>query len=755
MNDTFDYFDAILDGKVENKWREMIKPYLAAGKRVVPLGENKQPCQKGFTSDNYVLDDKCWDYPFIRGFGVVQGKYSNEYTFDFDYDADNTWNKARELILSKLPHIDIDKCYYTISGRIGGGRHLTFNCEEDLQTWLETDEANDLDLLVLAKTKKDADNKDHCLIELKADGRQVVKPGSLHSSGNTYKAVNGNGWEPTKITLIDLINIIQLLATLDEREENDKPKKKIKEVSHKNIIVKDNTQWEYTYQDVISKYNKEISITGALSKYGYTDVTGNWWKHPSDSCNSVNIIDTGHSFHFGSNDPIKPYCANAKNGWSFCDPFELYCAFECSGDKSKAIKILSELYQMNKPKDTIGDPMEAFEDDKIIVKQISEEMEDSFKEPTSSIILRSRSVDPEWMVENLFHKGETTVICGPPGTFKTTFVADIAFSLIFGNNKVFDTYETPKKKCPKTKDEVINNKPFNVVWLCPEGSNEIIRLKIPAWCKTRNKPTTYSEYLKIKEISQPITEHSVEAIIKKWDYLENGLFIIDTLSKHQDIDDENSNSQMSQWLNRVSKIIKYYNATCIIVHHTTKDKKGYRGASSLEGDVDNVYQLSVEDDLVNIKSIKMRNGPKTDFQLKPEIIKLYDYIDKGLNKKMTAKTPILKIVKFNIPGDVDAPIPGNKENDIIKSVAFKILKQLPKRGEEGCSKEDAIEDYKNDGGKANKTLIRKAWEYLNEKALIHGQRPTGKNHGNVYTTWDTDFVSTNDKTNEDFEDGLD
>jgi len=117
------------------------------------------------------------------------------------------------------------------------------------------------------------------------------------------------------------------------------------------------------------------------------------------------------------------------------------------------------------------------------------------------------------------------------------------------------------------------------------------------------------------------------------------LVIIDTLNRNFGPGDENSNAEMTKFINSIDEHIRTpYECAVLIVHHSgKKDTDHARGASALKGALDWEYKLKKNSDGTRIlECTKVKDHePPPSLTFKPEVVAL-DWIDEETGKNMTS-----------------------------------------------------------------------------------------------------------------------
>jgi len=214
------------------------------------------------------------------------------------------------------------------------------------------------------------------------------------------------------------------------------------------------------------------------------------------------------------------------------------------------------------------------------------------------------SKPPTWLVQNYIEDQSLAVVFGDPEVGKTFFALDLACSISTGK----DFHNLPVKEAP-------------VFYIKGEGHNGFKR-RIDAWKKeynfsqipllfTSQSGTALNDPDEVEKISE-----SIKATIEDHSIKQNpGLIVIDTLARNFGDSDENSNKDMSAFVDAIDRLKNEYQCTVLIVHHpghTNKDRE--RGAIALRGAVDTSYKLenSGENSTKNLKCMKMKDADRPE-----------------------------------------------------------------------------------------------------------------------------------------------
>ncbi len=150
-----------------------------------------------------------------------------------------------------------------------------------------------------------------------------------------------------------------------------------------------------------------------------------------------------------------------------------------------------------------------------------------------------------------------------------------------------------------------------VFYIAAEGINPE---RLHALVKTRQsegKPHTHSFSQNFRICKAPVdftSEGEVELLLQQMGDFKPKVIAIDTFAACTPGIDENSSKDMQPVLNRIREtLIARFHCAVLLIHHTTKDGKSFRGSSALRGNVANMYYLTQDDDLITLRSDKQRD----------------------------------------------------------------------------------------------------------------------------------------------------
>lgn len=184
--------------------------------------------------------------------------------------------------------------------------------------------------------------------------------------------------------------------------------------------------------------------------------------------------------------------------------------------------------------------------------------------------------DPIWIIDGWVIDDGVSVWYGPPKTYKTFNVLDMALSVACG--------------VPWRGNDVVQQP---VLYLLGEGMGTF-KYRVHVWIEKRAQGRQ-AQFWTIP-VGVPLsTPEGLTNALAAIDSLtaKPGLIVIDTLNRHFGPGDENSSQDMTRFVQAIDAIRAHTRAHIAIVHHSGKDAdKGARGSSALLGAVDNEFRIT-------------------------------------------------------------------------------------------------------------------------------------------------------------------
>lgn len=237
------------------------------------------------------------------------------------------------------------------------------------------------------------------------------------------------------------------------------------------------------------------------------------------------------------------------------------------------------------------------------------------QEDTSGLLLdlealKARAGNVRWQVKGMIPAESMGMLFGASGTYKSFIALDHCLHVAHGLQWLGR----------KTKQGA-------VVYVAAEGGAGIFR-RVQAWHQQHKLPLAENFHACITPMVLSISQH-VEALASAIKALPvtPSLIYIDTLSQTFD-GDENSNSEISDYLRMINAHIKAaFNCTVIVVHHSGHSAtERPRGASAITANVDfllGAYRPDAAMPIARLDTIKQKDGERVSglvFQMAKQVL---------------------------------------------------------------------------------------------------------------------------------------
>lgn len=206
-----------------------------------------------------------------------------------------------------------------------------------------------------------------------------------------------------------------------------------------------------------------------------------------------------------------------------------------------------------------------------------------------------------WLVEGYIEEDAIAVMYGAPGKGKSFLALDVSCCI-----------------ASKTLFHERDVKPGAVFYIAGEGHNGLAR-RLRAWAQLNQQEMP--ELLFISEAAAELSSStSAASVAQAVQQLADAtgedpvLIVVDTLARNFG-GDENSATDMGQFVRNADTLRRRWDATVLIVHHSGKDgDRGARGSSALKGAADAEYEVTRgnEDKLIRLIPRKMKDAEEPE-----------------------------------------------------------------------------------------------------------------------------------------------
>ncbi len=205
--------------------------------------------------------------------------------------------------------------------------------------------------------------------------------------------------------------------------------------------------------------------------------------------------------------------------------------------------------------------------------------------------------EPEFLIDGLIETGTLGMIFGDPGCGKSFVAVDLALCVASGTA----FHDRPVKQ-------------GSVFFIAGEGHNGLAR-RFHAWSKDRGVPLGGVPLFKSERAAQFLDGASAAAVSQSVDQMaeafgQPSLIIIDTVARNFGPGDENSTSDMGNFIAALDDLkARYPGAAVLLVHHSGHaDKQRARGAMALKGALDCEFRIEKNESDLHIHCTKMKDA---------------------------------------------------------------------------------------------------------------------------------------------------
>ncbi|MNZ12504.1 hypothetical protein D3C78_293820 [compost metagenome] len=285
-----------------------------------------------------------------------------------------------------------------------------------------------------------------------------------------------------------------------------------------------------------------------------------------------------------------------------------------------------------------------------------------------------------WLIHDHIEADALAVLYGPPGKGKSFIALDMSCCIATG--------------LPFHGHDV---RPGAVFYIAGEGHNGLARrlrawsqhndTEMPALLFVSEAPTdlaSASNAAKVAEAVHQLAERAGESPV---------LIVIDTMARNFG-GDENSATDVGQFIRNADALRRHWKATVLIVHHSGKNgERGARGSSALKGAADAEYEVSrsEDDQLIRLTPRKMKDAEEPP-PLAFELVGVPVRDDAGSLVGGAA----LKLAQHSEPAPVTKQLGKHQKAalDVLQQMHTEITDRLARQGREGYPVIILVDDWR-------------------------------------------------------------
>jgi len=345
--------------------------------------------------------------------------------------------------------------------------------------------------------------------------------------------------------------------------------------------------------------------------------------------------------------------------------------------------------------------------------------------------MEANDTPPEWLIDTILEKGTVASVYAEPKAGKS-FVG-ISMMLSVATGKKWYDYDTEQA---------------GVLYLCGEGNKSIFK-RLLAWEKHFNTKIRKAPFKVSEKAVGILDDKNFDKLLEKAHDAKNelgslGLIIIDTLQRNFGSGDENSTSDMNQFIQRIDRLKHETGACIMLIHHTghagskSNGIRRGRGSSVLPASVDSEFYierddrdkttgvLGVEEKVMYVKMSQTLN--KEDMNMPSMHFRMDTIGELGKNKDKKSAV-LVKVEEFELPEVPKVQKPSPQQKPVLEA-----LKNLPLKDEPDSPQDimympaDLVNRVQHNNKNLSNGQIAECFDGLKEKGLIHHIPNVGYQH---------------------------
>ena len=201
--------------------------------------------------------------------------------------------------------------------------------------------------------------------------------------------------------------------------------------------------------------------------------------------------------------------------------------------------------------------------------------------------------DPDPLVgTDMVFRDTLNWVVGKPGCMKSLTMLDLAGCVASGE---------PWQGLPVHQGTVL--------YLVAEGVRGI-KKRVRAWEDAMGHPMTGVQFLPVAVQSSHAGQW--DALVELAAEVQPVMVVLDTQARITVGVEENSNTEMGQFVHQAERLRQACGAAVFIVHHIGRHGETGRGATTLDGAMSTIIRVTKEDDLVTLECLKNKDGAEWD-----------------------------------------------------------------------------------------------------------------------------------------------
>lgn len=201
--------------------------------------------------------------------------------------------------------------------------------------------------------------------------------------------------------------------------------------------------------------------------------------------------------------------------------------------------------------------------------------------------------EPEPLIPGVLYRDSPAWLYGEPGCGKSFVAIDMAGCI--GTGEVWQGYG------PAVQGEVI--------YLVAEGVSGV-KQRVRAWEASMATKMTGVRFLPVAVQASNAAEW--QALVDLATEVQPALIVIDTQARVTVGMEENSNTEMGRFVDRIEQLRKASGACVLTIHHTGRSGEHMRGAIAIDGAATTTIKVEKAEEVLTLECTKQKDAPEFD-----------------------------------------------------------------------------------------------------------------------------------------------